>query len=289
MRTDLRLADSDDARELARRRALRAALTAGASALVADIEAEREAYRRACRGFARVGRPAPPPDLPRVSEPRWLSWAARRLSEVDDWVAHPDLVEALGFDPVLEVLARLRSFPEFAAFATAAIELRWTSRPRFRRDALEDAARLGRTLVVSDAERGSWTGEGPAPWYRLELSIPWVLLAEAAELERALHDLLMYCGVRGEKPGKPVVAKPDISAHAATIARYGVGDAREASVVAHALARPNALEELRAFDLDPETGQGLLWGPGAAPRRVVREVAPVVDRKAAAANQGREG
>jgi len=219
---------------------------------------------------ARVKNEDPPaPDLPRASVPRWVSWAAAELADAEYgahhmpvWMRDSDVVA--GHDDLAgPALDRLRDMAEFRAIATEVIEIRWTRRPIVRRDVMGSESRCGRVKAVPVGDRLAWTGEGDAPSFRLELSLPWFLLAEPDEIDRGLHELLAACWVDDDKP---VIRKPDIVAHASTLARFGVSGVREAHAVFCAQRHPAHERTLRDFGFDAVTGQGSLWSP-VAPRQ----------------------
>ena len=211
------------------------------------------------------GSPPPTTDPPRASAPRWVLWASSilRTQEVPKWVSH-DEIAALDQDVVSPVIEALLRLPEFEKLLAAdALTIVWTPGMVATADLLGKTPRVGRIRVLSERERLTWSRpEAPAD-FRLELSLPYVLLATADELERGLHELLAACAYDDEKPK---LLKPDISTFASTLGRYGVSTAREASAVAHALRGVRNARLVRDFGFDVETGQGLLWEP-MAPRQ----------------------
>lgn len=236
--------------------------------------------RDEAKARAKKGMDPLPLDLPRASSVNWVKKAAAKLDVAPSWFKDDDLL-AVYKDYVNDALYVLRKLPEFATFATHRIEIRWTSRAIIRRDLIIDEPRCGRTKVVTEAERETWRGDGMAPSFRLELSLPWFMLASEREADRGLHDLLMYCGLRD---GRPAMRKPDIAAHAATLGRYGIEGFREAHAFAHAQYHPNHERVLREHGFDPLTGQGLLWKPDRQ-EPVSRSKVRVLRGKDAAAEQ----
>lgn len=185
---------------------------------------------------------------------------------IDDWLIDEDVREVTPrgedtTDPQSfhHAFNKLRLWPEFQTLATAVYDLRWTTKPIGRQDLMSCTPLLGRVKVVPAPERMTWVGETSAPDFRLEISLPYVLIATFEQLERGIHDLLCTCGFVNKKP---VLRKPDIIANAATLGRYGVQDIREANAVFHAQRHPMNLTVQRSFGFDASSGQGQLWTAG---------------------------
>lgn len=181
--------------------------------------------------------------------------------DVDDWMVDDDVqvIEGLRFTSPSEVHAQMRrlmEWPEFSTLKGEVFELRWSRKPILRNDVMTSEVLPGRVQVVSYADRQAWTGKGIAPSFRLTLSLPFVMLATEDELARGLHHLLMYCG---KVDLKPVLRKPDIIAHAATLGRFGTQSVRETAAIAHAHAATGTHQAYERFGYDPKTGQGLLY------------------------------
>lgn len=221
---------------------------------VAEAKSQHDAQDAA----RRLGEAEPPLDLPRASSERWCRWAARILAdhELEVWLRDADVSAAVE-DLAGPVLAKLLSWPEFRCLEGVILELRWSTKPMVRKDVIVGMPQAGRPKVVPKADRLTWTGVGKAPSFRLELSLPFWLLATVEEKERGLHDVLSYLGF-GENH-TPKLRKPDIVAHAATLGRFGVAGLREASAVFHAQRHPDHERILREFRFDAVTGQGQLW------------------------------
>lgn len=208
-----------------------------------------------------------------------LNQIAGMLDEkgINDWIRHEDLEEAaqdvdfhLCNSPaaiVSMLLGKLRTWPEFQTIAGDRIEVRWSRKVVSRRDLVLTETRIGRIKVVPHADRMTWSGSvAVPPMYRLELSLPYVLAATEEELTRGLHDLLMYAGHDGVRP---VLRKPDIVAHSATLGRFGTQGIRETQAVAHAHANTRTDEHYVRFGFDPRTGQGLMWREDIARQQVL--------------------
>lgn len=166
------------------------------SAVLTRVRTKVDEYDEACRKARAKNDEPPRPDLPRASSVRWVAWAAAEIAGAEfaghglpAWLRHSDL--AAGFEDLAgQHLARLRGWREFTTLATSVIEIRWSRKPIVKKDPLLTETRCGRAKVVPTADRLAWSGEGDAPEFRLELSLPWFLLAEDDEIERGLHDLL---------------------------------------------------------------------------------------------------
>lgn len=265
----------------AQARERREALEAGILEVRRLVDAEREKFAALCRVRQKLDAEPPEADLPRAESDGWVTWAAARLTEGDSevpvphWFTDEDLC-AIGEDFLSRPMRDLRALPEFKVLAPVVIAIRWTRKPVLRRDYLGTVdyheTRCGRPKVVQEVERLTWSGPGAAPMFRLELSLPWFLLAEDHEINRGLHELLACLGLRN---GKPMLRKPDVAAFATTLARFGVGHIREAGAIAHAQAHPQHRALMQSFGVDPTTGQGMLFGEArtyeAAQRKLRRE------------------
>lgn len=226
-------------------------------AVTSTARSKLEEHEAAVERALKAGKEPPRRDVPCASSADWVKWAAAILDEegLGAWIRDRDLREAFE-DLAGPILRRLRDLPEFATWRTETLEIRWSRKPIVIRDIVLDDPVAGRVKVVPPADRETWLGEGDAPAFRLELSLPWWLVASEDEMERGLHAVLAACGMRDDRP---VLRKPDIQAHASTLARYGVSGVRQASAVAHAQAHPSHTRLLRSFGFDPDSGQGLLW------------------------------
>jgi hypothetical protein len=134
---------------------------------------------------------------------------------------------------------------------------------RVKAGASMGAVSCGTCKPVGKRERQTWRGVGPAPWWRLTLALDvWILMTEA-ERWRLVHHELMHAACKrndNERITGPAGRAHDIEEFTATLARYGVDHGDPARFIAQAMARPEMREELRVFDVDPVTGQGLLFG-----------------------------
>lgn len=217
------------------------------------VEGLTSVHEAAVVAARRAGKEPPRPDLPRAESAFHVRAAAKKLELPD---AFMPLGDADQDEDLRELVDQLRALPEFSTIKTAVLDVRWWTKAVGRKDGLVEVVRAGATKLVPKDERETWTGEGEPPWFRVSVSLPWWLLATYEERQRGLHDLLMACAVDSTGPR---LRKPDIVAHAATLGRFGVGDVREARAVLHAAMHPDLDEQLRAYEYDRRTGQGLMW------------------------------
>lgn len=119
---------------------------------------------------------------------------------------------------------------------------------------------------VGKRERETYQGPGRAPWWRLTVALDtWILLTPAERWRLIAHEL-MHATVKENAEGMvvgPAGRTHDVEEFAATIARYGLATwgGNQPAVFAQAMARPEIAAELRVFDVDPRSGQGLLFRP----------------------------
>lgn len=200
-----------------------------------------------------------PPCASSARDVRELADAMRAPLEADDPNLWPDEVtRQTGEPPGGEtVVAVLLQGPEFEAVQTARILIDWSMRPFWHTDGPLKEPAPAKIKAISQADREGWRGAGPAPDFRLTISLPWWLLADRFEREAGLHDRLAYMAF---KNGGPYLRKPDITAHAATLARYGLLNPRQVSAFAHASAHPSTPARLRRHHFGPD-GQGCLFAP----------------------------
>jgi hypothetical protein len=238
------------------RERLREDVECGVEAVRAWVHDKELGHQAAVKVAHRKGNRPPTNIIPIAGRVESVRACADKLADhIEPGFLPDDLIPA---DVRVEIeLSELRDLPEFATFATHRVDVRWTRRPMTRNDLVLALPRAGQVKATPKADREAWTGEGPAPSFTLTLSLPWFLLATYEEKLRALHDLLSYCGVGYQEV--PKLRKPSIVAHAATLGRFGVGDIREAQALLHAMRHRDIEDQLRRFECDPTTGQGLLW------------------------------
>ena len=127
-----------------------------------------------------------------------------------------------------------------------------------------DRAVLGTTSVVSQADRDLWpVGAGRPPMWKITLSLQaWIALSEMDRI-RLVHHELAHVGLTADADGAPkaCINAHDIEENLSTLARFGLADKSQAKVVAAAMAHPATEERMRAWFIDPATGQGALWPP----------------------------
>lgn len=223
-------------------------------------------------------------------EVRVLPWSASSAKHVRDVakklqdalpedvnITREDLDEALpDLDLLGQVLDELLRLPEFSTLDGHPIEVNWTTRAITVRDVTETHVLMGRAAPTTQLERDTWRAESVLPPdFRVLLSLPCWLLASRVERERALHGLLITCGVAD---GRPVRRRPDIVAHAATLGRYGLSGPHEAQAVAHVMAHPSTRRRLAEYRFGPD-GQGVFWRPTASSRSALDDLATSADEQ----------
>lgn len=238
-------------------------LLSGLSAINNLTRLEEDRHHAAVDKARKAGEEDPRPDLPRASSPKWVRAAAKLLreSEAEAWYAHRDVADE--WDVIGFTLERLRGDPEFSTIAAELIDVRWSIGATVAKDLAHERVVMGRVAVVPREERATWPTDEEPPAFRFRLSVPAFALATSDEIERALHELLVQCGVGDSGPVK---RRPDIVAHSATLARYGATDVQEAQAVACAFAHPETRRAMARFGFDPVSGQGILW-PARSPRQ----------------------
>jgi hypothetical protein len=134
--------------------------------------------------------------------------------------------EGLGLE-ALDVHARARwlreTFEEFRPIRGQVVIYNWSAvMPRKRRLV------PGVASVVPPNARRTWRGAGPAPWFRVDLSLfYWLACPHIEAQDRALHHLLMAFGVTDADPfageeSEPCLMPFDIAEYRATVKRFGV-------------------------------------------------------------------
>lgn len=218
------------------------------------------------REMARKAGMVPPKEDPPRANATWCAWVCKTLRgvEIPKYFTADDLEAAWGSDPVASKVEDLLALVEFKVLKQMGqrLTVRWTVGSITVSDVIGKTAKLGRVKIVPESDRLTWQGEEDAPDFRLELSLPYLLLATEDEIERGLHELLAACAYDTEE--RPKLKRPDIVAHASTLARYGVSGPREACAVAHAVQCSEHKERIREYGYDAQTGKGLLWPPLAA-------------------------
>lgn len=112
----------------------------------------------------------------------------------------------------------------------------------------------GRVSLIGRAERAR-TGT-PALW-RVAISLPWFVLADAAERARGLAHLFAACGWDGEREAH--IRRPDFAGFAHVIQRHGLPDTREHARALAEVASSNALIEMMRRHYPGRAAQGQLF------------------------------
>lgn len=118
----------------------------------------------------------------------------------------------------------------------------------------------GTCKPIGKRERLTYAGDAKAPWWRVTLALDvWCLLTER-ERWQLVHHELMHATTKGDGTSmRPAGRGHDFEDFAANLARYGISDYGRAATIAQAMARPEIVKELREYDVDPSTGQGMLF------------------------------
>ncbi len=143
-------------------------------------------------------------------------------------------------------------YPEYNHLRGTVWQVRWRTRGWTR----QGQAVLGSCSPVPRADREAWTGAGPAPQFRLQLSLPhWLVLSESERL-RLIHHELGHARRRAD--GSPGTCPHDIEEFAATLARFGIEEGeRPLQAVLAAASHPETTIRLRAI----QGTQQDLWPP----------------------------
>jgi len=161
----------------------------------------------------------------------------------------------------MDVLRELRSgcSEEFGALRKCPIEVRWFTRIRKQRGNLL----TGTAKVVRLIDRDCYDGSAPeAPLFVVELSLAYWLIATPEQRRAAMHNALMYCGVKTNKSGGlvPYKRQPDVVGFVATMARFGAQTKEQAQAAVSVQAHPSTGDRLEAWDIT-RTGQLEMFAP----------------------------
>ena len=170
----------------------------------------------------------------------------------------PIEMEVEGLAPHGYMLRLIKLLSEFAELREKCIQIRWSTRNRMARGVPLKA----KAKPIGLADRMDWHGQHEAPWFLLDLSLPWWLVASDEERAQWLHHALKQCGVRSTKNGSqsPFKRHPDMSAFTDTAKRFGPKTMEEGAFVFAAAGHPSydAKVDLWGFD---DAGQGELFSP----------------------------
>lgn len=177
-------------------------------------------------------------------------------SELDPLAIASRLIDACPeFDP-------LRSCEERLDPTALGSRIRWVWSRKL--SIKNDRAVLGTTAIVSQSDRDLWPeGAGPAPWWKITLSLQaWFALSDEARV-RLVHHEIAHVGVTVDDEGhtSPAINPHDIEENLTTIARFGLMDSSQGKIVAAAMAHPTTPTRQREWFVDAATGQGMLWPP----------------------------
>ncbi len=188
-----------------------------------------------------------------------MEWAAERLPFSEKHLSNDrlqaiallrsDLPElAMAETWLLEVI---NQYPERKHLRKAVIEIRW----RLSTWSSQGSAVLGRAKPVPRADREAWTGGGPAPDFRVTLSLPYWIVATDEERRRLLHHELGH--LQWKEDGSPGSRGHDIEEFADTIRAFGLlPDSVEQ------LAAAEAIRDLKVLPASPQAQTDLFGGDG---------------------------
>lgn len=168
--------------------------------------------------------------------------------------------ETAGYDDLINVQGRIEQAAML--FGEVRYANQYTAKVLFftfpRQASGQPLKAKGRVLPVK--ERQTWTGEGDAPVYEVELSLAAWLLSNEEERTALLHRALMHVEERETPSGtKRLANRPkSVQGWAETIGRFGIADEREAQFVAAAQGHIKTAERLRQYGFE-DGGQGCLF------------------------------
>lgn len=163
-----------------------------------------------------------------------------------------DLLGDLEGCDVADIVARVVRLPERSHLSGRTIDVVWRRRHATRQGQVV----LGKAGPTPRKDRDLGAGD-----FRVELAFDAWCLLTPEERERLVHHELGHCRVAD---GLPAGHGHDVEEHADTVARYGLARPAHGQLVAEAMAHPTTAKRLREWGFDPATGQGLLFGAGAA-------------------------
>lgn len=127
----------------------------------------------------------------------------------------------------------------------------------------------GKAGPIPKRQRLTWPSEdGPAPWFRITLSLPAWLLLDDDERYRLLHHEMGHCGISAA--GQPITLAHEVEEFVSTSARFGPAHPdhiRLSQAIAH---HPETVIRMREWEID-DRGQGQLFGVWKGPRAAVDE------------------
>lgn len=141
------------------------------------------------------------------------------LAKAPTWIAEPALDE---FDITARFQVRQAlDFPRLSELRPYAIVIDWFTNARKRHGNYT----FGQAGRASKKEREAWRGDGPAPWFRMELSLPWWLAAWGIGRERlrlVAHEM-GHMGIDEDQHGRPrpVTVGHDIEEHCWIAKEFG--------------------------------------------------------------------
>ena len=184
---------------------------------------------------------------------------SERLSGEDRIIVPPDLdVKSLS-QPHALLISLMTRCSEFKALRSKGIRIRWSTRNRTSRG----APRKVFTTPVGLADRQSWTGTVEAPWFVLDLSLPWWLVADEEERASWLHHALMQMGIKETSSGaqSPQKRFPDMVSFISTVGRFGPKTMEEGRFLNEGNNHPRTAPKLEEWGFSESEAQGFLFSP----------------------------
>jgi hypothetical protein len=176
------------------------------------------------------------------------------LSAAPWWLTEGAL-EEFDITPRIQIGQAL-AFPRLSEIRPYAIVVDWFTRARKNRGNYV----FGQAGRASRKEREAWRGTGPAPWFRVELSLPWWLASWGGGRERlrlVCHEL-SHCGIEEDSRGYPraVTVGHDVEEHCWVAREFGAWEHQRQrafvdAVLAHDSER-RAMDELTRSAPDPD-------------------------------------
>jgi hypothetical protein len=165
------------------------------------------------------------------------------------WLSNLDLIEADIARELPAAAAMIRYLVEHceerAHLRPFRVEIQWWTGNK----ATKGKVTLGKAGPVPIRERLTWAGSGPAPWFRVQLSLPYWLLASDELRFRLLHHELGHCQIEVDDAGnaKPTGRGHDVEEFSDTMARFGLFTKDQAELIAAAMGRKDTEAVGRQF------------------------------------------
>ena len=179
------------------------------------------------------------------------------IRESDERCIVPLEMDVEGTKPHRHLLSLLARCSEFKELRDKAIQIRWSTRNRVQRG--EPMKAKAKPVPLPD--RMVWDGQHEAPWFLLDLSLSWWLIADDEERFQWLHHALMQCGIKSTKNGSesPYKRHPDMSAFTMTATRFGPKTLDEGRFVHAAVKHEGTEAKFLRWGFAEDDAQGHLF------------------------------